>query len=201
MSVYRKKKIRGFKRHKANIALWKESHLKLDENVLKDRKRDYVKAWIYPFYSLERYQLPNWYKRDIINALVEIYNSWYDTLEKEYEQFYFKIWIFEKDFMRSQVVVAVDEMFDFYTNTFEEVTSISTLPSHLYVDKANQLAWDEAITVSINYENDLNIYHAEGLMSDQDIEKMKADAIREEIYDNNLVYILKDDVVYLGNCK
>ncbi len=57
-----KKKIRGYKRRVKQIEEWKQKNLLVNEEMLKTMSRDYVKVWIYPFYSLSNYSVSNGYK-------------------------------------------------------------------------------------------------------------------------------------------
>ncbi len=52
-----KKKIRVYKRRVKQIEVWKQRNLSLNEEMLEVMSRDYVKVWIYPFYSLSEYTL------------------------------------------------------------------------------------------------------------------------------------------------
>ncbi|MAE13199.1 hypothetical protein CMO92_01420 [Candidatus Woesearchaeota archaeon] len=56
--------------------------------------------------------------------LVDIYLSWKKKLDSFREEYYLKIWVFNKHFKDSQVVVAIDDFKDFYDKTFMEAKTV-----------------------------------------------------------------------------
>lgn len=69
----KKKKIRGWKRHKRKIERWKQNAINLDMDYLRNYQRQYEKLWIHPFYKLERRNPPNWYQSLLLDAMIEVY--------------------------------------------------------------------------------------------------------------------------------
>ncbi|GMK44169.1 hypothetical protein PghCCS26_12960 [Paenibacillus glycanilyticus] len=137
MYLRTKNKIRGWKRRIRHIEQWKQRNIVLDMNTLAAFRRDYAKLWIPLFYSLVRRTPPIWYNRLLLDAMIEVYNSWHETLTKTGEPFYLKIWLFEPEFINSQVVAAYRDELDFYDNAFESVAEIIPFP----FPKLEQFNW------------------------------------------------------------
>ena len=196
---FRRKKIRGWKRRKRYVTDWKESHYPLDQDTVNECSRDYVKLWIYPFYSLNEYSLPNWYKKILIDSLIEIYLEWDKQLETT-DNYYLKIWIFEDNFMNSQVVVAKDKYLNLYDNTFEFNCDIDKIPLQIRTDKSETLHWQEGRTIIAYYESDLLEDLKLGLSTQKEISKIKDSAFLIEEKEHGKVYYLRDDKVWIAEC-
>ncbi|WP_410981780.1 hypothetical protein [Bacillus cereus] len=154
----KKKKIRGWKRHKRKIDKWRRNVIDLDMNDIRENQRDYAKLWIHPFYSLARINPPNWYRRLLLNEMIDVYLSWYKKMEKENENFYLKIWLYEPDFMKSQIVVAYKDCVKFYDDTFDKQTNEKTFPFHKYESFKDKLAlfeWEAHIDVDVYWGGEL----------------------------------------------
>lgn len=199
MMIYERKKIRGFKRHKRNIEKWKMSQKHLNMDDLKRNKRDYVKVWINPFYGLKKYHIPNWYKKEIINSLIEIYDYWNGQLKDDYNDYYLKIWLFEKNFMSSQVVVSVDNYRNFYDRTFENDRNNVKLPEHSQTSSTKKLNWDKKYTVTLYEKDELEDNLKEGILTKKEVQHIKdeSDDLKEIL--GKQMYVVKDDVVYTSN--
>lgn len=195
---FRKRKIRGWKRRVKKIERWKQAYLALDREALAKYNRDYVKVWIAPFFSLQVYTLPFWYKRLVIQALLEIYASWKQTLDEGDESYYLKIWVFEKDIMRSQVMVSVGELLHFYDQSFEELTPVDGLPTRLAIETAEELNWDQGFTVDAWYEGEMQEEIKDGLYTEEEIQAIKDSAYSVQEYKGEPVYLVKDGIVWVG---
>jgi hypothetical protein len=117
------KKIRGHKRIWNAIEKWRTANLNLDLETLKTQERQYVKIWLDPFsgFSLLNSQFPEpkgETRKKIIHGLFDIYNHWKEQLDSLNEPYYLKIWLFEPQFSKSQVVCAIGSFVNFYNNTF-----------------------------------------------------------------------------------
>jgi hypothetical protein len=121
--MIRHKKIRGHKRIWKSIDLWIERTKHLDLEYLKSNQRDYVKVWVYPYSGISvlnsEFSLPKGTTRKkIIAGLLEIYHQWKQQLETLNEPYYLRIWFYNDDVSKSQVVCAIGDCLDFYENTF-----------------------------------------------------------------------------------
>ncbi len=120
------RKIRGINRRKRAIEKWGDTYKSFDIALVEDRKRDYVKFWVLPWSRLSLvnsiYPEPTSdCKYLLIKNIVEIYQSWKDSLEDMQISYYLQIWLYEEYLSRSQVVCAIEEYKDFYQHTFEQI--------------------------------------------------------------------------------
>ena len=117
------KKIRGHKRIWRHIDIWK-SHLKhLDISYLRENERDYVKVWVPPYRNISitnsSFSPPKGKTRQkIIEGIFEIYANWKNQLDNLGESYYLKIWYFPQDVSKCQVVCAMGDSINYYSNTF-----------------------------------------------------------------------------------
>jgi hypothetical protein len=117
------KKIRGLKRKVANIQNWINAYLELNVEHLIEYKYEYAKVYVDPWdnLTLTNSQIPEpkgKAKKEILNGLEQIYDSWKAELEKLNKPYYLKIWLYEPRLSKSQVVCAVDEKIEYYENLF-----------------------------------------------------------------------------------
>lgn len=187
--TFKKKKIRGWKRRKRAIENWKQRNLILDKDLLIDDSRDYVKIWIAPFYTLDEYDLPYWYKQLLLDALIEIYHSWQTEIDSLNRKYYLKIWLFEKNFMRSQVVVAIDDFLHFYDNSFGYLMNVKKLPVELRTKKSGMFSWSQGSIVTILTELELTSYY-----SQKEISQLKKSAYLTK----DDTYFIKEEIVWIN---
>ena len=208
------KKIRGHKRLWKHIEQWRKANLQLDIEKLKTQHRDYVKIWIHPFSSISvlncEFPEPKGKTRQLILAgLVDIYHAWKTKLDALDEPYYLKIWLYEPNLSRSQVVCALGSALNFYDNTFykPEITDLkkiqntrATLPSGFNWEKH----FDEL------HINESDIGEAEDYFSLEDYyaqknwfaKKMKMPH-RSSVYENldgtkTEYYSFKTGIVWIG---
>jgi len=199
-----KKKIRGWKRRIKQIEQWKQRHIDLDIELLSRNNRDYVKLWINPFYRLTRRNPPMWYSRLILEAMIKVYQSWSQQMKSLNEPFYLKIWLYNPNFIESQIVVAFRECIDYYDNTFDKSNDIKAFPSHLYGKKVDlqEFKWELAIDSDNYWLSDLREDIPLGFKTDKDIEVIKNKAYKNETvnfsYGEDTVYKVKVGDVWLG---
>ena len=117
------KKIRGHKRIWEGIKKWEERHKDLDLDNLEIHLRNYTKVWVSPYcdYYLLNSETPEptgKTRQLILQALLNIYDSWKEKLDQLDEPYYLKLWLHEPNISRSQVVCAIDPYIEFYNETF-----------------------------------------------------------------------------------
>ena len=122
----RYRKIRGINLRKRAIEQWGEVNRALDVELLNQNKRDYVKFLVNPWSRLSLinsiYPEPTGdCEYLLIKSLQNIYQSWKDSLKALQTPYYLQIWLRENYVSRSQIVCAIDEMKDFYDDTFEAI--------------------------------------------------------------------------------
>lgn len=204
----KKKKIRGWKRHKRKIERWKQNAMNLDMDYLRNYQRQYEKLWIHPFYKLERRNPPNWYKSLLLDAMIEVYLEWHQKMKKEEEDFYLKLWLYDPHFINSQIVVAYRNCLDFYDKTFKRRQENKEFPFdkfHSLRDKLEQFEWDLHIESDYYDENDLNEWLEEGALTEKEVSRIKGkayDAVRIKDEDGSfLQYSLDKGDVWIGTLK
>lgn len=208
------KKIRGGKRRLKAIKLWIENNKVLDIDYLLSYEKDYVKFRVDPWgrfiiNNIEFPQPKKTFKKEFINGLIEIYNAWQDQLKKLNKPYYLKIWLFEKDLKKSQVVCAINSKIDFYANTFEEIINPEKLNPFKNINpKLNDFHWemaldnlyveDDIIQNKNEYSSEKDYLQAKKWFNKVVLKKYK----RIETFEGNRsFYVLDNDVVWLGEIK
>ena len=138
----RYKKIRGLKRKVVNIQNWINEYLELNVQNLTEHKYEYTKVYVDPWdnLTLTDSQIPEpkgKAKKDILNGLEKIYDSWKTKLDKLNKPYYLKIWLYEPRVSKSQVVCAIEEKIEYYENIFGRADFKQDSPSF-----TNQLSSD-----------------------------------------------------------
>jgi len=148
------KKIRGHKRIWDRIDQWKVNALNLDMDELQARQREYIKVYVFPFFSIDALNSvtppPKGNTRTvIIHALFEIYSAWKIQLDSLVEPYYLKIWFFPENVGKSQVVCAIGDMIEWYDHTFFQPESTGKMFDSTIFGNAGSIAaslnWEFAI--------------------------------------------------------
>lgn len=195
---FRKQKIRGWKRRVRAVENWVSYYKELDLKTLEERNGDYVKLWLAPFYSLIDYTLPNWYKRLLVNALLEVYHSWDKSMKEIGEPYYLKIWLLKKDFIRSQVVVSFRDSLHSYDTLFSELKSVPTLPPELMQNAAKQVPWNQGIFLTPRLKSELLEDIEDGFLTKSEMEEIVRSAHTIEETDTDTIYLVLEETVWVG---
>ncbi len=179
------------------MAYWKESHINLDKDSIKNYSRDYVKLWLPPFYSLNNYKLPSWYKKLLLDSLIDIYHSWQRDTDIT-QQYYLKIWVFEKNFMSSQVVIARDEYYNFYDDTFGDTSTEVALPIELRTTNSYNFNWEKAYIINTYQKSELKEMLEDKIMSNKEINMIKNSTYLVEENNKDSTYYIRDEGVWIG---
>lgn len=210
----RLKKIRGGKRRLKAIKLWVANYKYLELDYLRTYEKDHVKFRVAPWgrfiiNNIEFAQPKKALKKELINGLIEIYNSWQKQLNTLNTPYYLKIWLFEKEIKKSQVVCAIQSKINFYDNTFEKPNddihtnkSFPFLKTHPLTADFN---WDIALD-NLYIENDFiqnpNEFHNEKdyLEAKKWFNKvvLKQHKRIDTFGNNRSFYVLDNDIVWLG---
>lgn len=197
-----KKKIRGWKRHKRKIEVWKERHLRLDMEYVRDRHRDYAKLWIHPFYGIPNVNPPDWYNRLLVKAMIDVYDEWHRRMEAENEDFYLKIWLFEHDFIGSQIVTAYKEAIDFYSDAFDKEDGGQSFPMKRFEPlqhELNRFDWQLHIHAHYYWLSEMEEDAAAGLITREDILHIKDVSYQKVTYEHDVLYKVKAGNVWIGS--
>ena len=207
------KKIRGLKKKVAKIQNWVEEYLKLDIEQLSEYKYHYSKVYVQPWdnISLNNSQIPEpkgKTKKEILNGLEKIYDSWKVELEKSEKPYYLKIWIYEPRISKSQVVCAIGDRIEYYENLFEKVdykknnsSFTNSLSSEFkWESKIDEVQYwkSELLWPSEQYENIEECYSDRKLLK-----KLENGNYRKELIDNpneekDIIYFLKKGKIWVG---
>lgn len=199
-----KKKIRGWRRRIKQIEQWKQRFIDLDIEELLRSNRDYVKLWINPFFRLTRRNPPMWYSRLLLEAMIEVYQAWYQQMKTLNEPFYLKIWLYHPNFINSQIVVAFRDCLHFYDNTFEKSNDKKAFPSQLYGKFPNlhNFKWELALESEYYSLSELQDDVGLGFRTNKSIEAIKNKAYKRETVKistgEDTVYSVRLGDVWLG---
>jgi len=199
-----KKKIRGWKRLKRRIEWWKSNNIQLNMKYLRDQHRDYVKLWIPPFYGLQTMTPPLWYRRLLLKAIIDVYHEWHKQLKAENEDFYLKIWLYEPDFIRSQIVAAYKEAIDFYSDSFDKQEETEASPLKIYEPlehELNAFVWEPHIHTEYYWLSDLEEDLELGLRSRGDVLRIKEISYSKDNDGKDEWYKVNAGTVWIGSLK
>ncbi|WP_347016853.1 hypothetical protein H2788_01390 [Acinetobacter seifertii] len=206
------KKIRGEKRRIRKIKQWIDDHLDLDIAYLKRYQCEYVKFWVDPWnrLSLTNSQYPQpqgIYKELFFNGLLQIYMSWKEPLDFLDQPYYLKIWLFENDLKRSQVVCVIGEKIEHYQNLFEkslDETSLSIVEWQEVSDMMKKVNWEKKIEITLyekdwlgrpdDYKTQKNYEDTKKWFNNNVIEKYR----EVKRIDGDEYYIVETDNVWIG---
>lgn len=206
------KKIRGEKRRIRKIKQWIDDHLDLDIAYLKRYQCEYVKFWVDPWnrLSLTNSQYPQpqgIYKELFFNGLLQIYMSWKEQLDFLDQPYYLKIWLFENDLKRSQVVCVIGEKIEYYQNLFEkplDETSLGIVEWQEVSDMMKKVNWEKKIEITLyekdwlgrpdDYKTQKNYEDTKKWFNNNVIEKYR----EVKRIDGDEYYIVETDNVWIG---
>lgn len=205
------KKIRGGRRRLKAIRLWVENNKTLDIDYLLYHEKDYVKFRVDPWgrfiiNNIEFPQPKKTFKKELINGLVKIYCEWEEQLKTLNTPYYLKIWLFEKDLKKSQIVCAINSKIDFYLNTFEEINNSEKLNPFKNINpRLNDFHWEMALD---------NLYVEDDILQNKNDHYSEIEYLQERKWFNKVVlkkykrietfegnrsfYVLDNDLVWLG---
>jgi hypothetical protein len=115
----KQKKIRGLRRRQKELNRWRGFHKELNTERLRENGYVYAKAKFGPWANLfTETPYPSGYRKQLFSNLIEFYFNWKRTLDKDFEQYYLKIWLFYPRFIDSQVVAAIGDKVEYYESLF-----------------------------------------------------------------------------------
>lgn len=192
-----KTKIRGWKKRVRHVEEWKKRAIeRLDMEQFKERKREYAKLYIDPFYRLEKINPPMWYQRLIMKAMFEVYEAWERKLQTLNKEYYLKVWLFQPNFMNSQIVAATGEEIEYYENLFDKKDAKNSFESKEFPD----FKWESAYDSIIYQQNEEEL----GFMTKEELEKIKNSAYKTantplengELFE---CYFVEKGTIWIGN--
>ncbi len=196
-----KKKIRNWKRQVRKISTWKDTFINLDLEYLIKNERTHVKIWIDPWYRLIRRNPPKWLRSLMLESLCEIYLNWKEQLDDLCEPYYLKIWLYDPNFINSEVVVALRGSLNFYDRTFNKAVSLKEFPREKYqnIRVLGKFEWEQYLDEEFYF---LTI----DKLTETEIDKLEGKAIVGEVTFNNgsirdTCFRIKKGNVWVGSMK
>ncbi|HHT7067662.1 hypothetical protein [Bacillus thuringiensis] len=185
------KKIRGWKRRVRKLNEWKVENSQFDNKFFELNHFDYVKT----FNFLGTQDLPIWYKKKVICALVEVFQSWKSAAESKFDHFYLRLQINGNDLLDSQLIIALDEQIVEYKNKFVEYQT--QLEKPLFLNNI-ALNWRAYHLVSIWLEDEINTLSAteKELLLNNLLEVRKVTSYEDETSNE---YLIKDSVIWVSD--
>jgi hypothetical protein len=143
------KKIRGLRRRQKELNQWMEFHKEINIERLKKDGYVYAKAKFGPWANLvTETPYPSIYRRQLFSSLIKFYFSWKQALEKEFDHYYLRIWLFYPRFINSQIVAAIGDKADYYENLFEIQKQEKDFPLSVFnheIDNIARFVWKTGI--------------------------------------------------------
>lgn len=143
------KKIRGHKRRHKQIEKWRIKNTSLDvaDYLRHTWDTHYVKIRLYPWNGFMHSKINSAIpepkrktKQLFLNALLDIYTDWKNELEKLEQPYYLKIWLYESNFSKSEVVCGIGDKIDFYNNSFTEADDAKSINLNNYGAAKSKMA-------------------------------------------------------------
>ncbi len=129
-------------KHKLNTAEPYSENASKD--LLESDYYEYVK--IIHLVGLFHQEKSYWFRDQAIHFLIKLHDKWHKIAGKLDQSFFLKIWVFESDFLDSQLVFALNKRIDRYTNMFDDPTENSVIP-FLSTDTQNKVS-----TFDVSYQ-------------------------------------------------
>ncbi|GAB3810671.1 hypothetical protein [Pontibacter rugosus] len=212
-------KVRGHKRRHKQVEQWRRKNLELDLDYLKRNGSDHIDIIVHPWCdnSITKSSIPEpnrKIKQEILNGLLDIYDSWKIQLDQLGQPYYLKIWLYEPRFSKSQVVCAIGDNIKDYENIFYKSVKEKALKTRNYgnlKDRLEQFNWEYYLDED-RYDN-CEIGEPEHYVSQQDFEEAKvwfekqlkkphrSEKLKEPIGNITEVYSFKRGSLWLGMKK
>ncbi len=159
-------KIRGLRRRGRAIEQWRKANLFLNPRSLREEARPYhqktcyVKLWIEPWGNLFATEQPKkGHRTEMLKALLDVYDSWDVQLAETGQPYYLKVWLYDPDFMRSQVVCAWGEAHDYHRNTFNIANTPVPIPLNKFEgmdERITRFSWTTHLDEVLYFESDFD---------------------------------------------
>ncbi len=204
------RKIRGHKRRQVQIPKWIKHDTLIDFDHLVRNGYWYAKILVYPWCNISitnsKIPEPKSKTRDqLMHGLEKIYDAWKIQLEKLNEPYYLKIWLYEPNFSRSQVVCGIRERIERYEDLFEPI-DIPRRASDFYNKLSPDFKWESFEEAEIWGENHLldgpdegSKYYKEGLAFISQLKKAGFRTLKIETEEGeDILYIKRRGTVWVG---
>lgn len=141
--------------------------------------------------------------------MFEVYFNWNSQIKGINKDYYLKFWIYEPNFISSQIVVAINDCLHFYDNPFIVSEIRKPFPLQKYKELSNiidKFEWELCYETQDYIESHLVQDYNDGLYSENEINNIISKAL---LVDNitypkgkkDAVYFVKKGYVWVGKFK
>jgi len=172
-----KKKIRGWNKQIKKIDSWFGHYKMPNIELIEFWQDEYVKIWIDPWYRLVKRNPPLWYFKKILDKISLMHSIWESEFKKTPVPSDSQIWIFEKNFIRSELVCArVEKEGDIRDNFFERCKDVRDIPT----EKFKGVNFDPNLFDWTLYYDAIHYFENYDDLSDTEIADLLKDGYKEE---------------------
>lgn len=147
------KKVRGWKRRLRQLEKWEQEHSNYNDSFLKEYQYEYIKLFTLPY----DIKIPNWYKREVVRVLLNIFDEWTTQARADHNRFFASVIINEVDIMESQVLISIGEEMDRYLTDRRPIEKLEIIPLWLQCKKT-KLEWKPFMSTYVLLEDELEDY-------------------------------------------
>lgn len=136
-------KLRGGKRRLKQIEKWRQLVRTLPPPALDESEGYYyIRFRNRPLADLQKYRLPHWLKKRMIQTLIEVAHEWNETLHKKNLNFDLQIWLNEFNFLSTELIFSQGRWIREYQNKFHEgPLPLTPLPGHYRELSTRKVNW------------------------------------------------------------
>lgn len=130
--------------------------------------------------------------------MIDVYLNWYEKMTRENEDFYLKIWLYEPDFISSQIVVSYKDCINAYNDTFDKNHITKKFPFHKYEsleDKLSLFDWEAHINAETYCNEELKEDIVSGFRTKDEVNEI----INKSYKTEKVKLSYGDDVLYKVN--
>ena len=204
MTVFaNRKKIRGWRHQIKKIENWYLTNSTPNIDRLSSWNDEYAKIWIDPWYRLVKRNPPLWYFRLILDKLTNLYDLWNKEFSNGDYPYDLQLWIFENNYIESELVSArVENKNEKRNNFFIKCETERTFP----LDKFNSKTFKFSdFDWSLNYAT-RDYYEKSDDLSESGIKNLIKSEFNQEVIckdtDNEERHFWKPyDYVWIGRKK
>lgn len=110
------KKLKAFFKREIN-SLYAYPKSKTEEILKKEEYYEYVK--LVHYLGLKMLRPPYWFRNVGLNFLLKVYEKWKSQANLLKQDYYLKLWLYERDFSQSQIVFGLNNKIKRYNSMFE----------------------------------------------------------------------------------
>ena len=194
-------KVRGWRRRIKALDAWQKRCETPDFDRFENRKEDYIKLYIHPWYALQKRQPPAKFQREILKRMLQLMHTWNEHFKAHNQPFDLQMWLFQPNFISSEIVCAkVENWGEKRDNYFKLETENKPFP-HLHFQNKDleNLTWDLRFFENVlqKKEDNLDDIFIQSLLK----EGYKSEIILQGSDTEDVMYSKKDSDVWIGRFR